>query len=585
MEKQLKVVLVRSPQPYLITEKGELFSPNRLLAPEPTLPLLQGILQNAGAENGLKIKITQLDLRDSKNGKIVHNHYGDVEIPYIKNKLKKICSGVLIEDCMDLIEEADIIGFTNNFTMSRNVVRTNIKKVRDKFPDKEIWLGGRDVFPEKIAELYAESTDKKNLVIFDGHVFSSLPEYIKYKASKSGDLHGITIFDSNGKKTKYDTIPLTKLISKEGLSVPLPIFPDPNVLDRFNYSGEGPIEEGHGRFAHMTIGIGCPHKCGYCTTGWRERYLVERSIDSVKDELDLYKSLGVKTLAIMDDNLLSLGADKVNEIMDLINSYGFNIEYGNGLELGLLHKNWEEIHESVLKNCTVLYAPLEDLTQDVSYRKLESISEQLKLMKLIVDYFDGKAKHGIRYITMGVILGVPGHTYNGLYENLPKNAENFLELFVGKNIGVAITAFNYMPLAGTSFGDQAIGSERMVTDVVREHPEVVNFELTTYAPEGLTHNEVFGAYKKVINLNPAGRVNPKGKLLGINYEDLKKFGERALPENQRDKLPSYWRELGKEFTGGRVAGAGLHYKALMTPEIAEENRINLSKKKCIDSAR
>lgn len=577
MAKKMNVVLVRSPQPYLVTEKGELFSPNRLLAPEPTLPLIHGILKDSGERNDLEIKVIQLDLRDTQNGEIIHEHYGDVNLPYIENILRKMCSGVPINNKMDLIEEADVVGFTNNFTMSRNVVRNNIQKVRDLFPDKEIWLGGRDVFPEKITELYAEAADKKNLVVFNGHVFSSLPEYIKHKASKSADLHGITLFNADGKRIKFDTIPLNKLKGDVELSVPLPIFPDPTVLDRFNYSGEGPIEEGHGIFAHMTIGIGCPHKCGYCTTGWRERYLVTRSIDSVVEELDLYQSLGIKTLAIMDDNLLSMGVDKVNEMMNLINSYGFNIEYGNGLELKLLHKNWDKVHESVLGNCTVLYAPLEDLTQEVSYRKLEPISEQLKLMELITDFFNGKAEQGVRYVTMGVILGVPGHTHKGLYETLPKNSERFLDLFVGKNVGTAITAFNYMPLAGTSFGDEAMKSGRMVTDVVREHPEVVNFELATYAPEGLTHNDVFRAYKKVINLNPAGRVDPKGKPLGSKYEDLKRFGERALTQHQRDKLPSYWRELGKEFTGGRVAGAGLHYKALMTPEIAEENRMNLEK--------
>jgi len=579
MAKKINVVLVRSPQPYLITEKGELFSPNRLLAPEPTLPLLHGILQDAGERSGLELKVTQLDLRDSRNGEIIHEHYGDVKLPYIENVLRKMCSGVSIDSQIDLIEEADVVGFTNNFTMVRNVVQENIRKIRTIFPDKEIWLGGRDVFPENITELYAEAADKRNLVIFNGHVFSSLPEYIKARAGNPAKLHGITIFDVDGKKTRYDSIPLTKLIGDTGLPVPLPVFPDPIVLDRFNYSGEGPIEEGHGRFAHMTIGIGCPHKCGYCTTGWRERYLVTRSIDSVAGELNLYQSLGVKTLAIMDDNLLSMGPDKVNEVMNLINSYGFNIEYGNGLELGLLHRNWNEVHESVLGNCTVLYAPLEDLTQDVSYRKLEPIGEQLKLMELIADFFDGKAEQRVRYVTMGVILGVPGHTYKGLYETLPQNAERFLELFVGKNVGTAVTAFNYMPLAGTSFGDKAIKSGRMVTDIVREHPEVVNFELATYAPEGLTHNDVFEAYKRVINLNPAGRLDPKGEYLGSKYEDLKRFGERALPENQRDRLPSYWKELGKEFTGGRVAGAGLHYKAPMTPEIAEENKISLAKQK------
>ncbi|MEA3514793.1 MAG: radical SAM protein [Nanoarchaeota archaeon] len=575
MAKKINVVLIRSPQPYLITEEGGLFSPNRLLTPEPTLPLIHGILQDAGEKIGLELKVTQLDLRDSRNGEIIHEHYGNVKLDYIEDPLRKMCSGVSIDSQMDLIEKADVVGFTNNFTMVRNVVLRNIQKVRNIFPDKEIWVGGRDVFPESITELYAEAGDKRNLVIFNGHVFSSLPEYVKAKAGNSANLHGITIFNVDGKKRQYGSIPLTKITNDSGLSVPLPIFPDPDVLGKFTDSGEGPIEGGNGRFAHMTTAIGCPHKCGYCTTGWRERYLVSRGIDSIVEELNLYQSLGVKTLAIMDDNLLSIGPDKVNKVMNLINSYGFNIEYGNGLELGLLHRNWDEVQESVLRNCTMLYAPLEDLTQNVSYRKLEPISEQLKLIGLIADFFDRKAEKRARYVTMGVIVGVPGHTHKGLYETLPKNAQRFLELFVGKNVGTAITAFNYMPLAGTSFGDKAIRSRRIVTDIVRAHPEVVNFELATYAPEGLTHNNVFDAYKKVINLNPAGRVCPKGELLGSRYEDLKRFGERALPYNQRSKLPSYWRELGKEFTGGRVAGSGLHYKARMTQKIAEENRTNL----------
>jgi len=279
----------------------------------------------------------------------------------------------------------------------------------------------------------------------------------------------------------------------------------------------------------------------------------------------------------MDDNILSIGSERVNEVMTLINSYGFNTEFGNGLELRLLHQNWNEVHESVLGNCNVLYAPLEDLTEDVSYRKLEPIEEQLKLMKKVVDFFDKNSEQRPRYVTMGVILGVPGHTHEGLNKILPQNVENFLELFVGKKVNTAVTAFNYMPLAGTSFGDHAIKSGRMVTDVVKEHPEIVNFELTTYAPEGLNHEEVFEAYKRTINLNPAGRLDPQGNRLGTDYVNLKRFGERALPESERDKLPIYWKDLGKEFTGGRVAGAGLHYKAPMTEEITEENNNRILK--------
>lgn len=570
--KKLKVVLVRSPQPYLITDNGELFSPNRLLAPEPTLPLLSGILQDTGAKSGLEIKVTQLDLRDTKNGEIVHNHYGDLKLPYIESTLRKMCSGVSIDSQIEALEEADVIGFSNNFTMSRNVVRKNIQRVRIMFPDKEIWLGGRDVFQEEIMDLYEEAAGHKNLVIFDGHVFYSLPAYVRFRGGLEANPHNITMFDKEGRKTKLPAVSFMELAKQRGFSPPTPIYSDVETLDKFNYSGEGPIAEGHGKFAHITLSVGCPHKCGYCTTGWRERGLVVRSTYSIKAELDYYKSLDVKTLAVMDDNLLSMGTERVNQLMTLINSYGFNTEFGNGLELRLLHKHWNEVHKSVLGNCNVLYAPLEDLTEDVSYRKLEPIEEQLKLIELAIDYFDRNAEQRPRYITLGVILGVPGHTREGLYKILPQNVENFLELFAGKRVNTAITAFNYMPLIGTSFGDQAVKSGRMVVDIVREHPEVVNFELTTYAPEGLTHAEVFEAYRRTINLNPAGRLDPQGNHLGTKYIDLKRFGEKALPESERGRIPFYWRELGKKFTDGRVAGAGMHYKAPMTTEIVGRNR-------------
>lgn len=572
MTKKLNISLIRSPQPYLITDDGELFSPNRFLTPEPTLPLLHGILQDAGMRSGLEINVIQLDLRDSSNGEIVHNHYGNVKLSYIKNELKKMCSGVSIDDQMDALEKSDIIGFTNNFTMARNVVRENIHKVRKAFPDKEIWVGGRDVFPESIVELYTEAAGNANVVAFNGHAFSSLPEYLRFKSGKMANLHGITTFDKSGKRKQFPSIPLTEIVKEGKFRVPIPVHLNTDVLGKFNSSGEGPTGEGHGRFAHMTVSIGCPHKCGYCTTGWRERFLISRDIHSIKEELNHYQSLGIETLAIMDDNLLSMGSKKVNKIMDLVNSYDFNVEYGNGLELKLLHKQWDEVHESVLGNCNVLYAPLEDLTGNVSYRKLEPMGEQLKLMTNIIDFFDKGAKQMPRYVTMGVIVGVPGHTYDGLYKMLPQNAERFLELFTGKKVSTAITAFNYMPLAGTLFGDEALRSGRMATDVVRENPEVVNFELTTYAPRDLTHSQVFAAYKNVINLNPAGRIDSKGEELGISYENLKRYGERALPKNQREKIPFYWRDVGKEFTGGRVAGAGLHYKAPMTSEIVKENR-------------
>lgn len=563
----MNVVLVRSPQPYLLADDGRLFSPNRLMTPEPTLPMLHGILQDAGQKSGLETRVTQLDLRDFRKGGLVHHHYGDLELPYVDSTLRKIVSGVPLVKYFDQIEDADVVGFTNNFTMSRNVVLDNIKKVRQRFPEKEIWIGGRDVFPEYVLDLYVEAAGGKNVVVFEGHVFGSLPEYVRFKAGEEAEPFGIVTFDENGMKKTSPTIPLTSLAKEKEFSAPLPIYPDPEILELFNTSGEGPIDDGRGKFAYMTISVGCPHDCGYCTTGFRERFSVRRTMSDIKSELKYYQKLGVKTLGIMDDNILVMKPEVVRDIMGLVNSFGFEIEYGNGLELKSLLRNWDIFHEGVLRNCTTLYAPLEDLTQDSFYRKLDSMDQQVELLSKIRDFFD--QREGSRYVTMGVILGVPGHTKEGLQYTLPRNAERFLEIFTNSNVKTGITAFNFMPLAGTPFGEEAFRSGRMLVDQFREHPEVINFETVSYQPEGLTAREVYDAYINTINMNPAGRLDPEGKDLGVMYEQLKRFGQRA---SSSIVIPNQWSEPGKELTEGRIAGAGLHYKAPMTERIAEENR-------------
>ena len=582
-KKQMSVVLVRSPQPYLLADDGSLHSPNRFQTPEPTLPLLHGILEDAGQRSGLEMKVTQLDLRDYRQGKLTHNHYGDLQLPYLGFPLRKMVSGKSIESSFDSMEEADAVGFTNNFAMSRNVVLDNIRKVRQKFPDKEIWLGGRDIFPEdnpitgldEVTNLYVRAAGGKNVVVFDGHVFSSLPEYIKFKAGKEANLHGVITFDKNGTKIVAPNIPLTKLAKEHHeFSAPLPIYPDPDLLELFNGSGEGPINDGRGRFAYMTISIGCPHDCGYCTTGFRERYTVRRTMKDIERELQLYKKLGVKTLGIMDDNILVMPPETVNDIMGLVNSFGFNIEYGNGLELKSLLRNWDKIHESVLKNCTTLYAPLENLSKDSFYRKLNPWVENIELLTRVRNYFDQIG--GERYVTMGVILGIPGDTRKGLEEILPKNVERFLEVFEGSNVvRTAVTPFIFMPLFKTPFGKVALNSGGMVIDTIVDHPEGIQFEGVTYGPAGMgtpveAAKIVYDAYCRTMNMNPAGRLGPDGTYLGGTYEELKRWGGKA--PSLKGRVPLQWSELGGDLTDGRVAGAGLHYKAPMTKEIAEQNR-------------
>jgi hypothetical protein len=513
-------------------ETEALYSPNRSRTPEPTLPQLEGILQKYSEKSGVEIKTTQLDLRDPLNGSVETVHYGNLMLPYISENIKKIYYGINIQSVIDAIAKADVVGFTNNFAMSRRVVCDHISMIRKHFPEKEIWLGGRDLYSDKIKYLYARAAGG-SCVIFDGHVFESLPAYLDWKFGKGQDIFGITFYN----KMECRKIPAKTLAAcaKEGtVDIPLPVYKNPESLGYFTGSGEGnPFDS---RFAHMTLSIGCPFACGYCTTGYRERYLVHKSLEAISAELKMYKNLGVTTLAIMDDNLLALGSEKVKSIMSLINSYGFMVEYGNGLMLSaLMGNNWNEFAETVFSNCISLYAPLEDLTTDRMYDKLAPINKELELMKQIRD----ANFPNLKYITMGVIFGVPGHTKEKLKGNFMKNMERFLKVFSGSSLEVAMTVFNYMPLSGTKFGDEALNSERMVvSDPFYQNPEVCSFGTTSYAPESMTHADVFHLYQKALNMNPAG------KDLGLTYVQLQQLGEKAFSLEERWKIPNKWQVPG-----------------------------------------
>lgn len=527
----IKIALIRCPQPLLYGSKsGALYSSNRSLTPEPTLPQLHGILNNFSEGNNIPLQVIQVDLRDPANGNIAEICYGEIKLPYLEEPLQKVYSGISLEQVKSVLENADFIGFTSNFAMARKVVCDHIAKVRTWFPDKELWIGGRDIFTSRVEQVYIDSAGGKNLVVFDGHVFFSLPAYLLWKLQKEGMPFGVTVFDNNGNKKFFPQTPLKNFANAEGeIDVPLPIYPRPEVLDYFTGSGEGnPFEN---RFVHMSLTIGCPNACGYCTTGYRERYLICKDLATIKAEFDYYKQLDVKVIAIMDDNLLCLGVSRVKRIMKLINSYDFLIEYGNGLQLSLLIDHWNELKEPIFQRCVSLYAPLEDLTQDCAYDKLAPLAKELELMENIAN-----AKFSyLRYVTMGVIIGTPGHTRKKLEENFMQNIKNFLQIFKGSHIEVAITIFNFMPLSGTKFGEEALNSRQIaVNDPFLQDPEVCNFGITSYAPQNMTHRDIFILYQQALNLNPAG------KCLGVSYWQLQSLGENALPKNQRHKIPLKW---------------------------------------------
>lgn len=577
----MKITFLEVPQPILYTNKEgsakQLWAPNRTTASRPTLPILEAIVNQCAQSNGLEITTESIDLRDPRTGNVEIQEYGQVTLPYVNNVLTKAIVGVPLEKVIDKLKDSDVIAFSNNFAMQRNVVQMYAKQLRKIFPDKKIIFGGRDVFPSDIAESYAQSVGMRNCTLFGGHSYKSLPEFVKKQADLHADLSDMIEYDENGNKQEHPKKSFAELILHGSYEQPIPLIKDISKLARFNMSGEGATAESYDKFAHITFSMGCPHNCGYCTTGARERGQVIRTLENITAELDMYKEAGVKTLAIMDDNLLTIPRENLLSIMNEVNKRGFRIEYGNGLQLAILEKDWDELRDPILKNCTTLYMPFEDLTRQpldtkVAYEKLMPIHKEFDLLHKVIDYFDSQSKEISRQITVGVILGVPGHTKEGLCNTAPKNAATILEQFIDKKVRVAVTPFCYIPLPGTPFGEKA-AQKGMIVDI-KEHPEVLNLEMVSYGPSTLSNNPdtaariVYDTYRQMCNLNPAGRLGPNGEYLGVSYMDLKRHGVYAIPEHKRSAYKNW---LCSGDVGG-LFGAGMHYKTFMTKEIADQNK-------------
>jgi hypothetical protein len=211
------------------------------------------------------------------------------------------------------------------------------------------------------------------------------------------------------------------------------------------------------------------------------------------------------------------------------------VEYGNGLQLGLLHKFWNVLSGPILEKCISLYAPIEDLTREKAYLKCADLKSQGELMERL-----SAAPGALEYLTIGIIVGIPQHSREDLFIKLPRNLEKLLQVFSESPLKVAATIFNFMPRPGTSFGEEAMRSGRMVADP-RLHPELVSFGTPSYIPPGLTALEVWDIYKKLCDMNPAGRS------FGTSYSRLFMRGAGAVPLNFRDKIPKEWKRPGLHY--------------------------------------
>ncbi|AJF59677.1 MAG: cobalamin-dependent protein [Candidatus Diapherotrites archaeon] len=372
--------------------------------------------------------------------------------------------GAPFSSAEELIEWSDVIGISTHFSFESSIVKEFMHYARAKKPNVKIMVGGAD----------AKARPGFYLQCGADKVFTE--DFNPVELDK----------DWSEQKIVWNyPHPLKKLCK--------PDFSLLENIDEYKDSHDGPVPEG----VPFPIGFiyftkGCPRDCDFCESRLSKYNTLD--LESSVNSLEFYRESGVKSLNIVDDNLLLQtaspdGRKKVMLLFKEIARLGFAWEFPNGLEVGLLFRDGkvdEELFNALffreetggaIKGCYRLYFPIETFDEREKYHKLKGLDVQNAIISAL-------AKKQIPEIAFGVILPVQAN--QNTMAAIRSEYKKIRLLLKSKSKGRTIARygiFNLIPLA--TF-------RNMNTKYpIDNYPELWNFYTPPYDGVNLTAKELF----------------------------------------------------------------------------------------------
>lgn len=392
------------------------------------------------------------------------------------------------------IEKTDFVGITSNFTRSSDIVIDLVKHIKKINPHSKVIIGGIDATVRY--EHYLES-GADIVVLGEGEIVG--PNLLLSLLNGDGptSVGGIAYRDLgkvifNPKIGNIGTVPIDE--------VPLPALDlIPEDLPKYTEAFEGPLHSKVKRpIAVLDTSRGCNHACSFCTTPFVMGNYRFMSTKRINDHLEHFKKYGIRTLSLMEDNILSRldypdGKQLLFEFFDLLIQYGFAWEFGNGIEIGKLVNNSVEHdiigklfyrHEdnNTLVGCYRVYIPLESLHlhPETVFLKLKNYEKERAVIEAI-------ASTGIPMMTIGIIIGSQDDTDDTLSLARERCLE-IRELVESHGVDIFFTPFIDTPLPQTV---NYLKNRNMITYNINEFPELYQFHTAVtksafFSPESLT---------------------------------------------------------------------------------------------------
>lgn len=235
-------------------------------------------------------------------------------------------------------------------------------------------------------------------VIVGGPMASLVPELVQERCDAVcvGDAETLwepllRDFEEGSLKPSYTNLPRLRALG-EGCVHSLPGIPMP----RYDLMVEKPI----GFWLPVLVGRGCPHRCEFCSiqTHYAGRYL-RRPVDDVVRDAEAVRSLGIRRVLLIDDNL---GADPAYALELFDRLKGLGIRWMGQCALTVARRP-DLVRAMAESGCTTISCGLESVNQE----SLEGVGKRFARVEEYEKLLGVLRRHGID-VSSEMILGLDG---------------------------------------------------------------------------------------------------------------------------------------------------------------------------------
>jgi hypothetical protein len=496
--KSLRVALIEVPAVYIEMDGDRLLDDFTLNHPKyPQLLLSSNLRQSADFD----IEVNFVDLKGGESPENVHYR----RVDYCGRRLDFLRIGVPFDRKAEVLLDADVVGISANFTFERSMVTQTIEYIRTLPGPHLVVVGGHDATadPEYYLRRGADLC-----VLGEGE--SAVQEIVRSIANGQSPMvsgtasiqNGAVRQDARRRPHRFEDI----------------VFPDSDTLKetQFDQSPDGPLPAGvSSRIASLETSRGCPEACSFCDISFIVGKYRPIPLDTLLDRVRTFKAAGIRTLQIIDDNLLyrtlpayegERGRQTILDLFRLLYDEGFAWEFFNGFQLGLFERDGVidfDLIDALYRNgrdgenfigCFRSYVPLDKVTAEEI-----SLLKKLKPIRITQAIVAAIAERGVPVLNLGIVIGSVRETPDSLAETAVR-AEEFSAIVTrssGGRTAPGILALCSVPLPGTPdfrfFRDH-------ITFPADQYPEMYNIFMSVLRNRHFTPLDFTWQRRQISNL-------------------------------------------------------------------------------------